>query len=196
MKTPILTLVVVLAPMGVMAQEMPLWRLESHTTPQGVPAYGGGLSPFALSAPAPLMTANPNNASEDESTRAMQRESLLAQARQLSQPKRAFQPKMYAPAKALTNGGKGLRVLVGGDWIGIGEPLPLSYEIQPETRRALLELQRVDEAAARELANALEQSARDFEGKPGILKAIDPIKRQVVLSGALGEVVLPLNVAE
>jgi hypothetical protein len=34
MKTPILTLVVVLAPMGVMAQEMPLWRLESHITPK------------------------------------------------------------------------------------------------------------------------------------------------------------------
>jgi hypothetical protein len=178
------------------AQEMPLWRLENLQTGQGVPSYGGGMSPFMLSAPAPVMTTANSTEGEDEAALAAQRENLLQQARQLTQPKRALTPAMYAPAKALTNGGKGLRVLVGGEWIGVGDKMPLNYVIRQDARQALLELQRVDEEAARELANALESAARDYKGKPSTLKAIDPEKRQIVLSGALGDVVLQLNLAE
>lgn len=195
MKRFILVSVVVLAPAAAMAQEMPLWRLENPQPGQGVPPYGGGMSPFMLSAPEPVKSVT-SAESDDEAAMALQRENLLQQARQLTQPKRALTPTMFAPAKALTNGGKGLRVLVGGEWIGVGEKLPLNYVIRQDARQALLELQRVDENAARELANKLETAAREYKGKPSTLKAIDPQKRQVVLSGALGDVVLQLNLAD
>lgn len=177
------------------AQEMPLWRLENHQKPQDIPAYGGGLSPFALSAPQTVVKAAAGE-DADELARAAQRETLLKQAQDLTKPQRALMPRLVSAAKALTNGGKGLRVLVGGDWLGVGDTLPVRYDVRPETRNALIELQRVDETAARDLANRLERITQTYNEQPNTLKSIDAQRREILLSGAMGDIVIPLKIMD
>ncbi len=181
----------VCAPLG-WAQEMPVWRQTSQTPGQIIPVFGGGMSAFGLSAPIEVI-ANTPEGTVDEADILRQQELALQQAKQWIEPKKALIIQNFKSVQGLTNGARGLKVLVNGDWVGEGEKLPLRYQINSATRAALQAVQTFNPQQAATLAQKLEKSKDTLEAQQALVKAIDPKTNTIRISGPLGEVSLPLS---
>jgi hypothetical protein len=172
------------------AQEAVLWREINPNSATVIPTYDGGESPF----PPRQQAATPRAEGAEIDTAALLA-NALSQARNLVRPANALVPMALSAANGLTNGAKGPRVLVRGDWLGVGDSVALRYRINPETRTALQELQQLDADAAAKLANELETVQRAWQEQQAKVEVIDVEGKKITLRTPLGPVALPVILA-
>jgi hypothetical protein len=177
------------------AQEIILWKAQNQTNPALVPAYAGQPNPF----PHEQKITTTEETEGDEEARAMLAQQELTQKmtskiHQLIKNGTGLIPNLnFVKVLATTDGQAGPRMLLGNEWVPMGQTIQVPLMLSGQLEQALAQLNALSPAAANTERQKIYQDLQTQRNASLVITDIN--QKQVKLTYRGQQMVIPVSIS-